>query len=164
MPRPFDTWRWPKRQLSFGAQPSFLPTGLLYLRFETVLIGPASQFFVFLLSFAFFFSFGTRAIRYYISTRTTAAVPTSNNLESEESILTHHLLYVACTPRVACTVRLVLMCTCILRARTFKSNLFLLFVFFSLMRSPLVVLVSNVDFLFTTGFCFEYCCTIHRSI
>ena len=28
--RPFDTWRWPKRQLSFGAQPPLLPTGLLY--------------------------------------------------------------------------------------------------------------------------------------
>ena len=69
----------------------------------------------------FLFPFGSRAIRYYISTRTTAAVPTSNSLESEESIPTRYLLYVAYTPRVASTVLLVLVCTCLLRASTMSN-------------------------------------------
>ena len=70
--------------LSFGAQPSFLPTGLFYPICETFFYGPASQFFVFLLSFVLFSLFGPRTIRYYSSTRTTVAVQTSNSLESEE--------------------------------------------------------------------------------
>ena len=80
----------------------------------------------------FFLSFPlciTRDTIFYSSTRTTIAVPTSNSLESEESIPTHYLLYVACTPRVASTVHLVLMGTCILRARTSTSNLFVVVCF-----------------------------------
>ena len=41
---------------------------------------------------------------------------------------TRFLLYVAYTSCVACTVRLVLMCTCTLRASTSTSNLFCFFV------------------------------------
>ena len=121
IPRPFDTWRWPKRQLSFGAQPSFLSTGLLYPICETFWMDLRVSF-CFSPIFCFLFPFGSRAIRYYISTRTTAAVQTSNSLENEGPIPSCYLLYVACTPRVACRVRLVLMCT--LRASTFTSNIF----------------------------------------
>ena len=57
---------------------------------------------------------------------------------------TRYLLYVACTPCVACTVRLVLMCS-ILFAQALSSQTFLLlFVSFSLMRSPLMVLGSYI--------------------
>ena len=113
---------------------------------------PCESIFCFSPIFCFLFPSGSRAIRYYISTRTTVAVPTSNSRESEESIPTHHLLYVACTPRVACTVRLVLMCTWLLRAGIFTSNFCFLFVSFSLMRSPLMVSVSYIEFFFATDF------------
>ena len=83
IPRPFNTWRWPKRQLSFGAQPSFLLTGLLYPRCETFELDLRVDF-CFSPIFWFIFPFGPRAIRYYSSTRTTAAVQISNSLESEE--------------------------------------------------------------------------------
>ena len=65
---------------------------------------------------------------------------------------TRYLLYVACTPCVACTVRLVLMCSILYAQAPSSQTFFLLFVFFSLMRSPLVVLVLYTEFLFTTDF------------
>ena len=117
----------------------------------------ASHFFCFSTAFCFLFPLGSRAIRYYIinNTLTTVAVPTSNSPESEESIPTHYLLYVACTPRVACTVRLVLMCTCLLRASISKSNLFCCCLFSSHLRD-LHCLVSYISLLFTTGLAAEY--------
>ena len=68
---------------------------------------------------------------------------------------THYLLYVAYTPRVACTVRLVLMCTCILRASIPTSNLFCCCLFSSHLRD-LHCLVSYIELLFTTGLAAEY--------
>ena len=121
-------------------------------------------FFVFLLSFAFFSLFGSRAIRYYGSTRTPVAVPTSNSLESEESIPTHYLLYVAYTPRVASTVRLVLMCTCILCARISTSNLFgvvcFLLIYYEIYTDGLSLIYWVVVY---NWFCCPVCCTIYRN-
>ena len=125
-------------------------------------IGSASQFFCFSPIFCFLFPFGSRAIRYYISTRTTVAVPTSNSLESEESIPAHYFLYVACTPRVACTVRLVLMCTCLLRTGTFTSNLFVVvrFLFtYEISTDGLSLILSSCSQLILL----RVCCTIYRN-
>ena len=124
----------------------------------------ASHFFCFSTTFCFLFPLGSRAIRYYIinNTLTTVAVPTSNSPESEESIPTHYLLYVACTPRVACTVRLVLMCTCLLRARTFTSNLFVVvrFLFtYEISTDGLSLILSSCSQLILL----RVCCTIYRN-
>ena len=147
------------RQLSFGTQPSLLPAGLLHPRCEIFAMVLRVIFFVFLLYFALdVFLLGSCAIRHYSSTRTTVAVPTQHRLESAESIAVHYLLQVASVPRTAATVRLVVTSTCTLRVSTFTSKPFsLLFVFFSLMRSPLMVLVSYIELLLTTAdFAVEY--------
>ena len=73
---------------------------------------------------------------------------------SSKARSTRYLLYVANTPCVASTVRLVLMCTCVLRARTSASNLFCCLFFFTL--SSLMVLVSYIELLFTADFAVEY--------
>ena len=158
--RPFDTSRRPKRQLSFGAtifsacRPS-LPQMWNFCN------GAASHFVLFFSYLLLFFPlFGSRAIRYYSSTRTTVAVPTSNSLESEESIATHYVLYVAYTPRVASTVRLVLICTCILRARTSTSNLFgWLFSFHFISTDGL----SLIYWVVYSWFCCRVCCNKYRN-
>ena len=99
-PAPFtvDTWRRPKRQLSFGAQPSFLPTGLLYVPHYVRLVELDLRVnFYFSPILCFLFPFGSRAIWYYSSTRTTAAAQTSNCLESEEySLFAVRSIYPLC--------------------------------------------------------------------
>ena len=109
-------------------------------------------FFVFLLSFAFFSPLG--------HTRPDIIVARGQQSQYRHRIAskarsTHYLLYVAYTPRVACTVRLVLMCTCILRASIPTSNLFCCCLFSSHLRD-LHCLVSYIELLFTTGLAAEY--------
>ena len=83
--------------------------------------GAANHFFVFLLSFAFFSPLGHA--RYDIIAARGQQSQYRHRIASKTRS-TRYLLYVAYTPRVASTVRLVLKCTYILRARTSTSNLF----------------------------------------
>ena len=122
----------------------------------------ASQLFVFLLSFAFF-PFGPRAIRYYSSTRTTAAVQTSNSLESEEySLFAVRSIHTLCRLHGPFSADVYMYST--RKHLHVQPFLFLLLwsVFVSRMRSPLMVLVSYIDFLFTNGFC-SLVCFLHTS-
>ena len=76
---------------------------------------------------------------------------------------TRYLLYVAYTPRVASTVRLVLMCTCLLRARTFTSNLFVVvrFLFtYEISNDGLSLIYWVVVY---NWFCCRVGCTIYRN-
>ena len=76
---------------------------------------------------------------------------------------TCYLLYVAYTPCVASTVCLVLMCTCILRARTFTSNLFCCCSFpftYEISTDGFSLIYSVVVY---NWFCCRVGCTIYRN-
>ena len=115
--------------------------------------GSASQFFVFLPSFAFFSPLGHA--RYDIIVAH-GQQPQYRHRITSKARSTHYLLYVACTPRVVCTVLLVLMCTYLVRARTFTSKLFCCFRFLFTYEISTDGLSLIYWVLVYNRFCFEY--------
>ena len=111
------------------------------------------SFFCFSPIFCFLFPFGSRAIRYYSSTRTTVAVQTSNSLENEEySLFAVRSIHTSCRLHGPFSADVYMYPT----RKNLHIKPFLLFVFFSLMRSPLMVFVSYIELFFTTDFAVEY--------
>ena len=137
-----DSWA-SERNLLFSLQAFSNP--------DVRLLNCEFNFFVFLLSFAFFSPLGHA--RYDITLARGKESQYRHRIASKARS-TRYLLYVAYTPCVASTVRLVLMCTCILRASTFTSNLFCCRSF-SFHLWDLQVLVSYIELLFTTDFVVE---------
>ena len=104
---------------------------------DLFLFWPASQFFVFLPYYAFFSPLGHA--RYDIIVACGQLPQHRHRFASKAS--TRYLLYVACTPCVACTVRL---CWCVVYCtrKHLQVKPFFVVRFLFTCRSPLMVLVS----------------------
>ena len=118
-----DSWA-SERSLLFSLQ-----TFSTYPIMWDLLNWTCESIFIFLLYYAFFSPLGHA--RYDIIVAR-GQLPQHRHRIASKARSTRYLLYVAYTPCVACTVRLVLMCSILYAQAPSSQTFFLLFVFFSL--------------------------------